>query len=80
VLQELIEVVEKETPPYMSIFKPAGGKKTLILKIEVSERKETDKFGNTHNIVLNEFVPQKIESVKAEPINDAGNDNDDLPF
>lgn len=35
------------------------------IRLTVSERKETDQFGNTHSVYENDFVPDKSKS-KAE--------------
>ena len=50
----------------------------LVLAITIAERKEADKFRNTHKVFYNDYVPEtKPEALspqKSEP------EEDDLPF
>jgi len=49
------------------------GKK--YLRVVVSKKRETDKYGKTHSVTLNDWKPGEK---KEKPVNT--DDNDDLPF
>ena len=51
---------------------------TRTVRITIAERKEADKYGNTHTVFYNDYVPEakpaSSEPAKSEP------EEDDLPF
>ena len=45
-----------------NIEKSANGKK--YINLDINERKEVDKFGNTHSVKINTWKPEKKEPVR----------------
>ena len=53
------------------------------IKLTIGEKKETDKFGNTHSVWLNDFVPDSSKSPGkpyTPPAIADSDDEEDLPF
>jgi len=44
------------------------------IKLTVSKKKEVDKYGKTHSVSVNTFIPDKKQEVKPE------SESNDLPF
>lgn len=56
-------------------FTTDAGKKKI--RLDVSKRREPDKYGNTHTVTINTWKPDPEQKPKQEP-NQAPNANDDF--
>ena len=72
---ELINLTLKQDA-LNEMLKNLDAKQTV--RITIAERREADKYGNTHTVFFNDYVPEakpaSSESAKSEP------EEDELPF
>jgi len=72
------ELSKLKDVPGFSQFPTKDQKQKIVIKIQISKRKNTDNYGNTHNVMLNEWVPTPKDNSQIK--NDFDNSNDDFPF